>query len=108
MSLAMPLTELFLIKIFFMTIRKSEVVWSIQANESDTADSFHCYYSKERINNNGYIGEEAHLGNAALCNKNFGVSEDGLGFLPIEKILPSPFVEKSVCKKCLKIYNKLT
>lgn len=83
---------------------KGPLVWCNVENATATADSLHCYYARERG-----PSWNRYMGNSALCNKKLGVSEDGDGFLPADKIIPSNLNRAIACKKCLKIYdNQLT
>ncbi len=85
-------------------ISQKEVKWVHSENEAATADNYHGYYgSKRKI---PYIGEE-YDGNSALCNKNYGQSEDGEGYMPIEKLDNHGLKRERVCLRCLKIYDKL-
>lgn len=86
---------------------RGKLVWTWMTNYSDTHTALHCYYGRERKDSVGRYTGETHSGNSALCNKNFGVSEDGDSFLHIDKIEPSVLNRKAACKKCLKIYDKL-
>lgn len=80
---------------------KGPLVWADVENETATTSSLHCYYSRER-------GPRwsRHMGNSALCNKKLGISDDGDGFLPVDKIIPSTLNRATACKRCLKIYDK--
>lgn len=85
---------------------KGKLVWSWM--ESDTGHTaLHCYYGRRRKDSTGMYTGETHEGNSALCNKRFGISEDGDSFLPIDNISPSKLDENAACQSCLKIYNKL-
>lgn len=53
-----------------------------------------------------YIGEE-YEGNRMLCNSRRGIDDEDELFMNFNKIEPEKFNENRVCKKCLKIYNKL-
>jgi len=84
-----------------------KLVWTWMENETRTHSALHCYYSRKRKDSVGRYTGETHDGNSALCNKKYGISEDGDSFLPIDKIIPSELNEKAACKSCLKIYNNL-
>ena len=84
---------------------KGKLVWTWM--ESDTGHTaLHCYYSRERKDEIGYYTGETHSGNSALCNKRYGVSDDGSSFLHIDAIEPIVLNRTAACKKCLKIYDK--
>jgi len=84
-------------------IVQSDVVWATMSNIDETRLSTHGFYSRIR---SGLFGEQ-YYGNGSLCNKNYGVSEDGETFLPITKIDAEPLNEETACKRCLKIFNSL-
>lgn len=87
---------------------KSKLVWTWMENEDATHSALHCYYGRKREDDIGRYTGETHDGNSALCNKKYGVSEDGSSFLAIDEIVPSKLDEEKACKRCLKIYKKLT
>jgi len=89
------------------TLIQQKLVWTWMENDTATHSALHCYYGRKRKDHIGLYTGETHDGNSALCNKNFGVSEDGSSFLPIDKIEPYKLVESMACKKCLKSYIKI-
>lgn len=84
--------------------KQSEIKWMITDNSSATATCYHGYYGSKR--NIPYIGEE-YDSNRALCNRKFGISEDGESFIHIDKVEQNGLKRNQVCQKCLKIYDKL-
>jgi len=75
---------------------------------TDNADAtnvcYHGYYGCERTV--AWIGEK-YQGNAALCNRRKGISDDGEGFVPIELVENNGLKRNQVCGSCLRIYDKL-
>ena len=91
-----------------MDISKEDVIWSVQPTPTDSYVSCHGYYSNKRYSEVGAIIGESHEGNSALCNKRYGVSEDGDSFLPLSEINKLEDVDYSkVCKKCYHIFKNL-
>ena len=86
---------------------EGKLVWTWMENEDATHAALHCYYGAKRKDLLGKYTGDTHDGNSALCNKRYGISEDGDSFLPIDKIIASPLNEEKACKRCLKIYNNL-
>ena len=86
----------------------TKLVWAWMENHNATHSALHCYYGRKRKDDVGRYTGETHDGNSALCNKKYGISEDGSSFLPIDKIIPDPLDKSKACKRCLKIYNQLT
>lgn len=87
--------------------RNGKLVWAWMENETATHSALHCYYSRQRKDSTGMYTGERHDGNSALCNRRYGISEDGDSFLQIDKIEPSELIRTAACKKCLKIYDRL-
>lgn len=85
---------------------KDKLVWAWMENETATHSALHCYYSNERKDSVGQYTGETHSGNSALCNKKYGISEDGDSFLPIDAIKPDELNRELACKRCLKIFDK--
>ena len=48
------------------------------------------------------------MGNSALCNKSYGQVDENEEYIPIEEVEDSGLNRDKVCKKCLKIYDKLS
>lgn len=88
-------------------IESGRLVWAWMENEDQSHSALHCYYSAQRKDSVGMYTGETHNGNSALCNKNWGISEDGDSFLPIDKIKPDDMDRNAACKRCLKIYDKI-
>lgn len=89
-------------------ISQNEVKWSTVENFDQTRVSQHAYYGLDRVDNNaGKWTGETHRGNGALCNKNWGISEDGDYYLPIEHIIPEN-QSGIACRSCIKIYESLS
>lgn len=86
---------------------EGKLVWTWMESHDTGHMALHCYYSRERKDDIGRYTGETHSGNSALCNKKYGVSEDGSSFLHIDAIEPSVLNRASACKKCLKSYDKL-
>ena len=85
------------------SITKEDVKWMDTDNADATRSTYHGYYG--RVRQNQYFGD--YEGNSALCNKKYGISEDGEGFLPIDKVDDDGLKRERVCQRCLKIYDKL-
>lgn len=88
-------------------ITEGNVVWHTADTPNGLNTSLHCYYNRERFSDIGHYTGESHIGSSALCNKNYGISEDASSFIPIEQLHPSPLNRNAACKKCLKIYDTL-
>lgn len=88
-------------------LKKEDIVWTNIDNETGNGTAIHGYYSTLRKGPMGEYFCETHNGNSALCNKKFGVSEDGEIFLTIEKLEGMKFDPNLFCQKCVKIYNSL-
>ncbi|MEB0262889.1 hypothetical protein [Mucilaginibacter sp. 10I4] len=84
---------------------KADVKFHSAENEYLTRSAKHGLYGSTRKDSMGRYTGETHEGNSALCNKNYGISEDGDEYLSIDKIPHEGF--NGVCKRCLAIYNKL-
>lgn len=83
------------------------LVWTWMENHDASHSALHCYYGRKRKDDVGRFTGETHDGNSALCNKKFGISEDGSSFLSIDKIVSDLLDESLACKRCLKIYKKI-
>lgn len=86
---------------------EGKLVWAWMENEDASHSALHCYYGRDRKDSVGQYTGETHKGNSALCNKKYGISENGDSFLSIDKIVPDTLDPFNACKKCLKMYNKL-
>jgi len=86
-------------------LTKSDVIFHSAENEDLTSSAKHGLYAAPRKDTVGYYTGETHEGNSALCNKNFGISEDGDSYLKIDSI-PNEGL-RGACKRCLSIYMKL-
>jgi len=86
-------------------LTKADIRFHSAENENLTSSSKHGLYANSRKDTMGRYTGETHDGNSALCNKSFGISEDGDSYLTIDKI-PNEGI-KGACKRCVAIYNKL-
>jgi len=86
-------------------LTKSDIVFHSAENEDLTSSAKHGLYASFRKDGIGRYTGETHEGNSALCNKNYGISEDGDSYLQIDSI-PNEGL-RGACKRCLAIYSKL-
>lgn len=86
-------------------LTKSDIVFHSAENEDCTSSAKHGLYASLCKDEVGRYTGETHEGNAALCNKTYGISEDGDSYLPIDKIQNEGI--NGACKRCVAIYNKL-
>jgi len=85
-------------------IIQSDVVWMQAENEALTASSYHGYYPSERLRP---YTRERYNANRALCNRKFGISDDGEYYVHISKVVDDGLDRDKVCKKCLNIFDKI-
>jgi hypothetical protein len=86
-------------------LTQKDVVFHSAENEDLTSSAKHGLYGSLRKDTMGRYTGETHEGNSALCNKRYGLSEDGDTYLTIDKI-PNEGLN-GACKRCISIFNKL-
>ena len=90
------------------SIKQNDVVWCESDNSDATRCVYHGYYGIDRYTDIGKWTGEKKIGNSALCNKNYGQVNENEEFLRVDEIENSGLKRDRVCKKCLKIYDKLS
>lgn len=86
-------------------LKKSDISFYSAENATATASAKHGLYGTPRKDGIGKYTRELHDGNSALCNRNYGISDDGDTFLNIADI-PNEGLS-GACRRCIEIYNKL-
>lgn len=84
-------------------LTQEDIKWVGADNYNETSSSFHAYYPYLRST----MFMEPYEGNAALCHHRLRISEDDEGSMLFEKLEAEPLHRLAVCKRCLKIYDKL-
>ena len=89
-------------------LKQKDIVWCESDNADATRSVYHGYYGRERLTEMGKWTGEKKMGNSALCNKSYGQVDENEEYIPIEEVEDSGLNRDKVCKKCLKIYDKLS